>query len=138
MNVVNSQQPCAMFNKDGMSVSISYLEILNWDWLSESECVIKFIQAKKQGVCVSMYSGWKCTGKYNWLRSFFSVQNCQKVLYISTCSVQWLFQHLQGRRLYHNPESLFQCLTTLSAKKFFRMSSLNSPWWSLKSFPLVL
>ncbi|KAK4831669.1 hypothetical protein QYF61_018636 [Mycteria americana] len=34
--------------------------------------------------------------------------------------------------------SLFQCLTTLSVKKFFLISSLNLPWCNLRPFPLVL
>ncbi|KAK4831181.1 LOW QUALITY PROTEIN: hypothetical protein QYF61_015913 [Mycteria americana] len=34
--------------------------------------------------------------------------------------------------------SLFQCLTTLSVKKFFLISSLNLPWHNLRPFPLVL
>ena len=34
--------------------------------------------------------------------------------------------------------SPFQCLTTLSEKKYFLTSSLNLPWCSLKPFPLVL
>ena len=34
--------------------------------------------------------------------------------------------------------SLFQCLTTLSVKKFFLISSLNLPWCSLRSLPLIL
>jgi len=34
--------------------------------------------------------------------------------------------------------SPFQCLTTLSEKQYFLMSSLNLPWCSLKPFPLVL
>ena len=34
--------------------------------------------------------------------------------------------------------SLFQCLTTLSVKKFFLISNLNLPWCNLKPFPLVL
>lgn len=93
-----------------MSVSISYLESLNWDWLSESECVMKFTQAKKQGISIFMYSGWKSTRKHNWLRLFFSAQNCQQFhiqkpssLYISTCSVLWLLEHLHGRQLHHIP-----------------------------------
>jgi len=33
------------------------------------------------------------------------------------------------------PESLFQCLTTLSEKKFFLISNLNLPWCNiLKTF----
>jgi len=34
--------------------------------------------------------------------------------------------------------SLFQCLTTLSVKKFFLVSYLNIPWCNLRPFPLVL
>ncbi|KAK4824091.1 hypothetical protein QYF61_010602 [Mycteria americana] len=34
--------------------------------------------------------------------------------------------------------SLFQCLTTLSVKKFFLISNLNLPWHNLRPFPLVL
>ncbi|KAK4821778.1 LOW QUALITY PROTEIN: hypothetical protein QYF61_000839 [Mycteria americana] len=34
--------------------------------------------------------------------------------------------------------SLFQCLTTLSVKKFFLISNLNLPWCNLRPFPLVL
>lgn len=97
-----------MLNKDGMSVSISYVEILNWDWLSESECVIKCVQAKKQGISAFMYSGWKSTGKHSRLRSLFSAQKCQQFqlwktspIYISTCPVQCLLEPLQGRWLHH-------------------------------------
>lgn len=66
-----------MLNKERTSVCISYLEILNWDWLNESECVIKFVQAKKQGISISMYSGWKSAGEHCWLRSYISAQKCQ-------------------------------------------------------------
>jgi len=34
--------------------------------------------------------------------------------------------------------SLFQCLTTLSVRKCFLISNLNSPWHNLRPFPLVL
>ncbi|KAK4829606.1 hypothetical protein QYF61_005706, partial [Mycteria americana] len=34
--------------------------------------------------------------------------------------------------------SLFQCLITLSGKKFFLISNLNLPWRNLRPFPLVL
>ena len=34
--------------------------------------------------------------------------------------------------------SLFQCLTTLSVKKFFLTSNLNLPWCNLRPFSLVL
>ncbi|KAK4807471.1 hypothetical protein QYF61_008239 [Mycteria americana] len=34
--------------------------------------------------------------------------------------------------------SLFQCLTTLSVKKFFLMSNLNLPWRNWRPFPLIL
>ncbi|KAK4826066.1 hypothetical protein QYF61_005025 [Mycteria americana] len=34
--------------------------------------------------------------------------------------------------------SLFQCLTTLSVKKFFLISRLNLPWRNLRPFPLIL
>ena len=34
--------------------------------------------------------------------------------------------------------SLFQCLITLSVKKFFLISSLNLPWRNLRQFPLTL
>ena len=34
--------------------------------------------------------------------------------------------------------SLFQCLTTLSVKKFFLISSLNLPWCNLRPLPLIL
>ena len=34
--------------------------------------------------------------------------------------------------------SLFQCLTTLSVKKFFLISNLNLPWCNLRPLPLVL
>ena len=34
--------------------------------------------------------------------------------------------------------SLFQCLTTLSVKKFFLISNLNLPWLNLRPFHLVL
>ena len=34
--------------------------------------------------------------------------------------------------------SLFQCSTTLSAKKFFIISSLKLPWHNLRLFPLVM
>ena len=34
--------------------------------------------------------------------------------------------------------SLFQCLTTLSVKKFFLISNLNLPWHNLRPLPLVL
>ncbi|KAK4810608.1 hypothetical protein QYF61_007345 [Mycteria americana] len=34
--------------------------------------------------------------------------------------------------------SLFQCLTTLSVKKFSLISNLNLPWHNLRLFPLVL
>ena len=34
--------------------------------------------------------------------------------------------------------SLFQCLTTLSVKKFFLIYSLNLPWRNLRLLPLVL
>jgi len=34
--------------------------------------------------------------------------------------------------------SLFQCLTTLSVKKFFLISNLSLPWWNLRPFPLIL
>lgn len=33
-------------------------------------------------------------------------------------------------------DSLLQCLTTLSMKKFFLISSLNLPWSNLRPFPL--
>uniref|UniRef100_A0A8V0XGV5 EH domain-containing protein n=1 Tax=Gallus gallus TaxID=9031 RepID=A0A8V0XGV5_CHICK len=33
--------------------------------------------------------------------------------------------------------SLFQCLTTLSVKKFFLIFKLNLPWCNLRPFPLV-
>ncbi|KAK4824165.1 hypothetical protein QYF61_011292, partial [Mycteria americana] len=33
--------------------------------------------------------------------------------------------------------SLFQCLTTLSVKKFFLISNLNLPWHNLRPFPLA-
>jgi len=34
--------------------------------------------------------------------------------------------------------SLFQCLTSLSEKKFFLISNLNLPWCNLRPFALVL
>ena len=34
--------------------------------------------------------------------------------------------------------SLFQCLTTLSVKKFFLISNLNLPWCNLRPLPLIL
>ena len=34
--------------------------------------------------------------------------------------------------------SLFQCLTTLSVKKFFLISNLNLPWQNLRPLPLIL
>ncbi|KAK4824542.1 LOW QUALITY PROTEIN: hypothetical protein QYF61_016146, partial [Mycteria americana] len=34
--------------------------------------------------------------------------------------------------------SLFQCLTTLSVKKFFLISNLNLAWHNLRPFPLIL
>ncbi|KAK4813638.1 hypothetical protein QYF61_014398 [Mycteria americana] len=34
--------------------------------------------------------------------------------------------------------SLFQCLITLSVKKFFQIANLNLPWCNLRPFPLVL
>jgi len=34
--------------------------------------------------------------------------------------------------------SLFQCLTTLSVKKFFLIFNLNLPWLNLRPFPLVV
>jgi len=35
-------------------------------------------------------------------------------------------------------DSLFQCLTALSVKKFFLIPSLNFSWYNLRVFPLVL
>ena len=35
-------------------------------------------------------------------------------------------------------ESLFQCLTTLSVKKFFLIFNLKLPWRNLRPFPLIL
>ncbi|XP_052650883.1 uncharacterized protein LOC128145174 [Harpia harpyja] len=37
-----------------------------------------------------------------------------------------------------SPGNLFQCLTTLSVKKCFLMSSLNLPWRSFEPFPRIL
>ena len=34
--------------------------------------------------------------------------------------------------------SLFQCLTTVSVKKFFLISNLNFPWHNLRPLPLIL
>ena len=48
------------------------------------------------------------------------------------------FEHPQGQWLHHLPGSLFQCLDTLSEKKFFLISNLNLSWCNLMPLPLVL
>ncbi|KAK4813337.1 hypothetical protein QYF61_026500 [Mycteria americana] len=46
------------------------------------------------------------------------------------------FKHLQG--CDSTLGSLYQCLATLSVKKFFLISNLNLPWRNLRPFSLVL
>ena len=45
--------------------------------------------------------------------------------------IQTVFIHIQGWWLNHLPGSLFQCLATLSVKKFFLIPNLNLPWHNL-------
>ena len=54
------------------------------------------------------------------------------------CHIYTFFEHLQGWGLNHPPGNLFQCLTTLSVKVFFLMSSLNLPWRNSRPLPLIL
>ncbi|KAK4810503.1 hypothetical protein QYF61_004283 [Mycteria americana] len=55
-----------------------------------------------------------------------------------------LLNHVLKRHIYTDGDSttslgsLFQCLTTLSVKKFFLISNLNLPWHNLRPFPLIL
>ncbi|NWZ30868.1 SETBP protein, partial [Asarcornis scutulata] len=49
-------------------------------------------------------------------------------------------KHKRKRKSLQNRDDLhpFQCLTTLSVKKFFLISNLNLPWCNFSPFPLVL
>ena len=56
---------------------------------------------------------------------------------LSTTSKQFLNTSRDGDSTT-SLRSLFQCLTTLSVKKFFLISNLNLPWCNLRPFPLIL
>jgi len=56
---------------------------------------------------------------------------------LSTTS-KWFLNTSRDGGLTTSLGSLFQCLTTLSVKKFFQISNLNLPWRNLRPFPLIL
>ena len=55
---------------------------------------------------------------------------------LSTTS-KWLLNTIRDGDSTTLSGSLFQCLTTLSVKKFFLISNVNFPWCNLRPFPLV-
>lgn len=40
----------------------------------------------------------------------------------------WVLEHFQGQWFHHFSGELFQCLSSLSVKKFLLVSNLNLPW----------
>lgn len=45
--------------------------------------------------------------------------------HVPKCHISVFLEHLQGWRLHHLPGQLFQCIITLSEKKFFLIHNLN-------------
>ncbi|KAK4822235.1 hypothetical protein QYF61_011876 [Mycteria americana] len=72
------------------------------------------------------------------MNSQFLQENAQKNLESSVIYVLYFKPMLRDGDSTTSLGSLFQCLTTLSVKKFFLTSNLNLPWLNLRPFPLVL
>ena len=64
--------------------------------------------------------------------------NSPQLNHIPEHHIQTVFKHIRDGDSTTSLGSLFQCLTTLSVKKFFLISNLNLPWCNLRPFPLVL
>jgi len=58
--------------------------------------------------------------------------------HVSQCDIYPFLEHLHIGDSITCLGSLFQCITTLSEKKFLLIFNLNLPWCNLRSLPLVL
>ncbi|KAK4831211.1 hypothetical protein QYF61_016048 [Mycteria americana] len=58
--------------------------------------------------------------------------------HVLKCHIYMFFNSSRDGDFTTSLDTLFQCLTTLSVKKFFLISNLNLPWCNLRPPPLVL
>lgn len=99
---------------------------------------IRFFSQRHEGTKSFNHLGWKrhlkSSSSYVILPLPSSSLNCVPTPHTSTSfaylQVWWLHPFLLG--------SLFQCLITLPAKKFFLMSNLKLPWHNLRTVSFVL
>ena len=58
--------------------------------------------------------------------------------HIHQCHIYMALKHLHRWWPHHFPDSLCQCIITLSEKKLFLTSNPNLPWHNLRPLPLIL